>query len=54
MSSPRAASPGTRRAYAGVIDRLAVELGLHRQLAVVATLGQPVGSRRVFAGFRLR
>ena len=35
LSSPRAASPDTRRAYAGVIDRLAAELGPHRQLAAV-------------------
>ncbi len=27
LSSPRAASPNTLRAYAGVIDRLAAELG---------------------------
>ena len=27
LSSPRAASPNTRRAYAGVLDRLAAELG---------------------------
>ena len=26
LSSPRAASPNTRRAYAGVLDRLAAEL----------------------------
>ena len=35
LSSPRAASPNTRRAYAGVLDRLAAELGPHRQLAAV-------------------
>ena len=35
LSSPRVASPNTRRAYAGVIDRLAAELGPHRQLAAV-------------------
>lgn len=35
LSSPRAASPNTRRAYAGLIDRLAAELGPHRQLAAV-------------------
>ena len=35
LSSPRAASPSTRRAYAGVIDRLAAELGPHRQFAAV-------------------
>ena len=27
LSSPRAASPNTRRAYTGVLDRLAAELG---------------------------
>jgi integrase len=35
LSSPRAASPNTRRAYAGVIDRLVAELGPHRPLAAV-------------------
>jgi integrase len=35
LSSPRAASPNTRRAYAGALDRLAAELGPHRQLAAV-------------------
>jgi len=35
LSSPRAASPNTRRAYAGVLDRLAAELGPGRQLAAV-------------------
>jgi hypothetical protein len=35
LSSPRVASPNTRRAYAGVIDRLAAKLGPHRQLAAV-------------------
>ena len=35
LSSPRAASPSTRRAYAGVLDRLAAELGPARQLAAV-------------------
>jgi hypothetical protein len=35
LSSPRTASPNTRRAYAGVIDRLAAELGPHRPLAAV-------------------
>ncbi len=35
LSSPRAASPNTRRAYAGVIDRLAAELGPGRPLAAV-------------------
>jgi hypothetical protein len=33
LSSPRVASPSTRRAYAGVPDRLAAELGPGRQLA---------------------
>src|SRR5262249_23461154 len=35
LSSPRTASPNTRRAYAGVIDRLVAELGPDRQLAMV-------------------
>ena len=35
VSPPRAADPNTRRAYAGVIDRLAAELGPHRPLAAV-------------------
>jgi integrase len=35
LSSPRVGSPNTRRAYAGVLDRLAAELGPHRQLAAV-------------------
>ena len=35
LSSPRAASPITRRADAGVIERLAAEIGPHQQLAAV-------------------
>jgi integrase len=35
LSSPRADSPNTRRAYAGVLDRLAAELGPGRQLTAV-------------------
>jgi integrase len=35
LSSPRVASANTRRAYAGVIDRLAAELGPGRPLAAV-------------------
>jgi hypothetical protein len=35
LSSPRAASPNTRRAYAGVLDRLTAEFGPHRQLAAM-------------------
>lgn len=35
LSSPRLASPNTRRAYAGVLDRLVAELGPGRQLAAV-------------------
>ena len=35
LSSPRAASPNTRRAYADVIDRLVAELGPDRPLAAV-------------------
>jgi hypothetical protein len=36
LSSPRTASANTRRAHAGVIDRLAAELGPHRPLAGVS------------------
>jgi len=36
LSSPRTASANTRRAHAGVIDRLAAELGPHRPLAAVS------------------
>jgi integrase len=43
LSSPRTASPGTRRAYAGVIDRLAAELGPGRPLAAVAGTRSPPG-----------
>jgi integrase len=35
LSSPRVGSPNTRRAYAGVLDRLAGELGPQRQLGAV-------------------
>jgi hypothetical protein len=35
LSSPRVASPHTRRAYAGVLDRLTADLGPGRQLAAV-------------------
>ena len=35
LSSPRVASPNTRRAYAGVLDRLAAGLGPRRPLAAV-------------------
>jgi integrase len=35
LSSPRVASPNTRRAYSGVLDRLTVELGPGRRLADV-------------------
>jgi len=35
LSSPQFASPNTRRAYAGVLDRLVTELGPRRQLAAV-------------------
>ena len=35
LSSAQAASPNTRRAYSGVLDRLAAELGPGRQLAAV-------------------
>ena len=35
LSSPRGASPNTRRAYSGVLDRLTADLGTARQLADV-------------------
>jgi hypothetical protein len=35
LSCPRTASPNTRHAYAGVIDRLAAEFGPRRPLAAV-------------------
>jgi len=35
LSSPRVGSPNTRRAYSGVLDHLAAELGPGRQLAAV-------------------
>jgi hypothetical protein len=35
LSSLRVVNPNTRHAHAGVIDRLAAELGPHRQLAAV-------------------
>jgi len=35
LSSPRVGSPNTRRAYAGVLDRLAAELGPGRHLGTV-------------------
>ncbi len=48
LSSPRVASPNTRRAYAGVLDRLAADLGPGRQLAAVPgdemARGAPVAS----------
>jgi len=52
LSSPRPASPNTRRAYASVLDRLAGELGPGRQFAAVlgdeiaAALRPPVGRAR--------
>ena len=51
LSSPRAASPNTRRAYAGVIDRLAAELGPHRQLAAI-TGGEIAAALRRLWGTR--
>jgi hypothetical protein len=46
LSSPRCENANTRRAYAGVIDRIAVQLGSFRLLADVADsdLHQWVGS----------
>jgi hypothetical protein len=35
LSSPRCENHNTRRAYAGVIDKLAIELGAFRELADV-------------------
>jgi hypothetical protein len=35
LSFPRVASPNTRRAYTGVLDRLAADLGPGQQLAAV-------------------
>jgi hypothetical protein len=48
LPSPRVASPNTRRAYTGVIDRLATELGLHLQLAAVP--GDEVAGRASGSG----
>jgi hypothetical protein len=48
LSSPRAANPNTRRAYASVIDRLAAELGPDRQLAGVP--GEEIARRCAACG----
>ena len=48
LSSPRAASPNTRRAYAGVLDRLAAELGPGRQLAAVPGDENAAAPRRLW------
>jgi integrase len=50
LSSPRVASPNTRRAYAGVLDRLAAELGPHRQLAAVPGDEIAAALRRLWGG----
>jgi hypothetical protein len=50
LSSPRAASPNTRRAYAGVLDRLAAELGPGRQLAAVPGDEIAAALRRLWGG----
>jgi hypothetical protein len=50
LSSPRAASPNTRRAYAGVLDRLAAELGPGRQLAAVPGGEIAAALRRLWDG----
>ena len=50
LSSPRAASPNTRRAYAGVLDRLAAELGPARQLAAVPGDEIAAALRRLWDG----
>ena len=41
LSSPRVADPNSRRAHAGVVDRLAAEHGPHRQLAAVPATRWP-------------
>ena len=50
LSSPRAASPNTRRAYAGVLDRLAAELGPGRQLAAMPGDEIAAALRRLWDG----
>ena len=50
LSSPRTASPNTRRAYAGVLDRLAGELGPGRQLAAVPGDEIAAALRRLWGG----
>jgi integrase len=50
LSSPRVASPNTRRAYAGVLDRLAAELGPGRQLAAVPGDEIAVALRSLWGG----
>jgi len=50
LSSPRAESPNTRRAYAGVLDRLAAELGPGRQLAAVPGDEIAAALRRLWGG----
>ena len=50
LSSPRAASPNTRRAYAGVLDRLAADLGPARQLAAVPGDEIAAALRRLWDG----
>ncbi len=50
LSSPRADSPNTRRAYAGVLDRLAAELGPGRQLAAVPGDEIAAALRRLWDG----
>ena len=50
LSSPRAAGLNTRRAYAGVLDRLAAELGPGRQLAAVPGDEIAAALRRLWGG----
>jgi integrase len=50
LSSPRVDSPNTRRAYAGVLDRLAAELGPHRQLGDVPGDEVAAALRRLWGG----
>ena len=54
LSSPRVASPNTRRAYAGVLDRLAADLGPGRQLAAVPGDEIAAALRSLWGGKRAR
>jgi integrase len=50
LSSPRVASPNTRRAYTGVLDSLVPELGPGRQLAAVPGDEIAAALRRLWGG----